>query len=77
MTELVVGGVRLLASWFELAGGDSCGTRRQPSGTGNRRQAAISLDTEAADGSVPAVECIEEAAVVAQVQVGWGASSAR
>ncbi len=77
MTELVVGGVRLLASWFELAGSESRSTGWQSSGAGNPPQAAIRLDTEAADGSIPGVAYVKEAAVVAQGQVGRGASSAR
>lgn len=72
-----VAGVRLLASWLQLACGDSCGAGRQSTGAGDRRQAAISLDTEATDGSVPAVAHVNEAAVVAQSHVGWSASSAR
>ncbi len=77
MTELVVGDVRLLAFWLQLACGDSCGAGWQPSGADNRRQAAISLDTEATDGTVPAVAYVKEAAVVGQGHVGWGASIAR
>src|SRR5712692_6495505 len=51
---------------LQLSCSDSLGTDGHSSGAGDGRQAAISSDTKATDGTVPSVAYIEEAAVIAQ-----------
>jgi hypothetical protein len=62
-------GVWLPASWFELAGGEPRGAGWQSSGAGNRREAAVSLDAEAADSAVRGIPYVKEATAVTQGHV--------
>lgn len=62
---------------LQLTCGDALEAGGHSSGDADGRQAAIGSDTEAADGTIPAVTRVEEAAVYAQGHVGRRASSAR
>jgi len=70
-------GARLLPSWLQLAGGDSCGAGRQPTSSGDGSQAAIAFDPEAVDASARSVTNVKEAAVLAQRHVDRCAAAAR